>query len=335
MKRLLSLLVVFIMAGVALAADGRVEPILKLLNSRASSSLRTYASAVTSVSAAARRGDLLSQYVVAVLSDAADWPTAARLTPREKARYLESTRERIRTLAEQENHAFAWYLLYLENREESCLQKAVDGGNVQALNAAGTRRLMAALQNPEDDEAESVRRTCFGYFKRAADQGDANGLNNLGLCRQNGWGCEKDEAAALDCFRKAAQQGHAEAVNNMGRFFREGIGVKRNLAVALRCFRLSAGQGNVSGELNYALALIRGEGVAADAEKGVAILESAAVRGEVEAMDCLSECYLTGVGEIKPDAMKSTAWLMRARAARGDKAAAEWIRTYDENSHDR
>lgn len=331
------LLLLSCLLAFAVPAGERADTILKLLNTRTSSSPRAYALAAAEVAADARRGSLLPQFVVAVLSETSDWPASERLAPEVRTRYLENSAPRIKEMAEAGGNAFAWYLLYLKDRDETALQKAVTGGNVQALNLAGTSRLMAVLGSSSDDdlEAEGVKRTCFGYFRQAADMGDANGLNNLGLCHQNGYGCPKDEAAAFACFSKAAQQGHAEAVNNLGRFHREGICVKKDYVAALRCFRLSAGQGNVSGQLNYSLALIRGEGIEADPEKGLSQLESMASRGVEEAMDCLSECYARGVGKVEPDAKKSLYWMFRARAARGDANAAKWLKENDESTHDR
>ncbi len=334
MKRLFFLLPALLLTGAAFAAQGRTDAIERLLNSRASTSPRTYAKAVSAVAEAARKGDVLSQYVIAILCDTSDWPASARLNDKTQARYLAKTEPRLRKMAEKDGDAFAWYLLYLGTRDESYLKKAVEGGNVQALNAMGTKRLTAALADPATTTS-FIQETCFIYFKKAADLGDANGLNNLGLCYQNGWGCAVDLKTAFACFSKAAQQGHAEAINNLGCFHREGLYVKQDYVAALRCFKVSAGQGNTSGQLNYALAVLRGEGIRANPEKGIELLESLAGRGQLEAMDCLSAIYLRGVGGVEPSARKSTLWMLRARAARGDKPAAAWLKEYNENTYGR
>ena len=336
MKRFALLFLASLLAVAAVGEAGCADSILRLLNTRASSGPRAYAAAAAVVADEARRGEALPQFLVAVLSETPDWPAAERLTEAARKRYLAASAPRIKSLADG-GQALAWYLLYLRDHDAAALQKAVDGGNVQALNTVGTLRLTEVLETTPDtlDQDGAVKRMCFGYFKRAADLGDANGLNNLGLCHQNGWGCAKDEAAAFACFSKAAQKGHAEAVNNLGRFHREGICVKKDLAAALRCFRLSAAQGNASGQLNYALALLRGEGIAADAARGLELLEGLAAAGQAEAMDCLAECYAKGVGGLTSDARKSLYWMFRARAARGDRHAAKWLKENDESTHDR
>lgn len=52
---------------------------------------------------------------------------------------------------------------------------------------------------------------CFICFKRAADGGLAEGLYNLGLLYDQGFGCAQDHDMALDLCRKAAYKGHAKA----------------------------------------------------------------------------------------------------------------------------
>ena len=56
------------------------------------------------------------------------------------------------------------------------------------------------------DEAEAVR-----WYRRAAEQDDANAQFNLGVCYYNGTGVAKDDAEAVHWYRKAAEQGHVRA----------------------------------------------------------------------------------------------------------------------------
>lgn len=337
MKRPLLFALTLMLTAVALGASDAVDAVRQVLARRLSGNPRTYAAAVDRVMEGARNGMLVPQFVAAVLSESSEWPASARLTPERRKEYLERSRPHLQTVAERMNNAFAWYLLYLDSHDEACLEKAADGGNPHALNQLATRRLTLVLQDPEadPDQRRETMRACFTSFRRAADQDDANGLNNLGICLQNGWGCDRDEAKAFDCFSRASRKGHTEAINNLGRFYREGVYVERDLARALRCFRMAAEQGDVSGRINYALAIIRGEGMEPDAPKGIRLLESMASRGQVEAMDCLSECYSKGIGKLEADAMKSVLWMMRSRAAQGDANAAEWLKENHESTDGR
>ena len=56
---------------------------------------------------------------------------------------------------------------------------------------------------PQDD-AEAVK-----WYHKAAEQGDADAQNNLGVMYRNGKGVPQDDAEAVKWYRKAAEQGHA------------------------------------------------------------------------------------------------------------------------------
>ena len=49
-------------------------------------------------------------------------------------------------------------------------------------------------------------------FRKAAEQGDAQAQNNLGLCYDNGDGVAKDSQQAVYWWRKAAEQGDRKSV---------------------------------------------------------------------------------------------------------------------------
>ena len=56
------------------------------------------------------------------------------------------------------------------------------------------------------DESEAVR-----WYRKAAEQGDADAQANLGYCYLHGKGVSKDEAEAVRWYRKAAEQGLEKA----------------------------------------------------------------------------------------------------------------------------
>ena len=82
--------------------------------------------------------------------------------------------------------------------------------------------------------------------------------------------------------------------------------------------------GNSYGQLNFALALLRGEGESKDEARAVELLKASAAQGNADAMECLAECSEKGIGTAK-DSMQSLVWTMRARTARGDAPAAKWL----------
>lgn len=339
------------LAGSALAADSTAA-LLSLLNSRAAGSPKVYKESLAIVKADAEKGKALQQFVYAVAC------------PKdEKAKeYLAASRPKIEALAEKKNNALAWYLLSLETQDMAALKKAVDGGNVQALNAWGTIMHNSMMTAPDIDEKrrEEVNKAVFDVFRQAAVKNDPNGLYNLGMCYMNGIGCERDLKLGVNAFKTAAERGHPEAINNLGGCYRDGLVVERDLEKAAKWFKVSADFENMYGRLNYGLALQNGEGVEQDEKAAFAYFKLAAEEGAPEAINLLAVCYVNGRGVpkdekkavelfkesakqgfppamenlcecygegrgVKADAMESMVWKLRARAANGDKASAKWL----------
>jgi TPR repeat protein len=92
---------------------------------------------------------------------------------------------------------------------------------------------------PKDD------REAVSYYRRAADQGNDTGQNNLGRFYLNGRGGlpQSDEEAAR-LYRLAAEQGNAFAQVNLGTLYQMGRGgLPRDDAEAARLYGLAAKQG--------------------------------------------------------------------------------------------
>ena len=357
--------VLFVAAASALScsAMSSSEAISRLLNSRAAGSPKAFAEAAEVVAKDAAAGRPLQQFLIAVVADDPSLPASARPSQEVRSRYLAASRDRIRALAESKGNALAWYLLSLERNDLKMLKRAVDGGNIQALNAWGTITLTKTLSGPmsEGEDLDRVVERSFTYFKRAAEQKDANGFYNLGMCYFNGYGCKMDKDKAFDCFRTAAEDGHPEAINNIGGLYRDGVVVEQDPVIATKWFAKSAALGNAYGLLNYALALQRGEGIAKDEKRAAELLCEAARKGLPEAMNAyamcmfygtgvakdhrtavawyrraanegfapamenLAICYDLGTGGLEKSAEEATVWKVRSRAARGDRNAMAWL----------
>ncbi len=351
--------------AVAWAAAGAETPssaILRLLNSRTSGSPRTYAAAAEEVAVQAKQGKAVYAFVLGLVSREKNAPPAARLDPETRARYLDGNRALIQQIALKHNNSMALYLLALESGDTNMLHRAADAGNVQAQNAWGSLIFSIALSDPQA-ASNSVERTLLEaktYFSKAAGTGDPNGLYNLGMCYWRGLGVPRDDMTAFNCLRTAAEKGHPEAINNIGGFFRDGLLVERDLELSTKWFEKSASYENPYGQYNYALALRRGDGIAKDEKKAIGFLEKAMAGGCVEAINTLGVAYWKGEG-VKADAKrafglfmraamdgyppamenvascydkgegvdssdrKAFVWRMRSRAARGDRAAQEWV----------
>lgn len=343
------------------ANDASSQAIRTLLNTRSSSSPKAFEAAAKIVARDAENGRVLQRFIVALFSQDRDAPRVLHIGAAKRKEYFDSSREKIRNLAINSNNGLAYYLLSMESNDIGLLRKAADGGNPQAMNAYATYYLGKALKpGASTNEVDLAMREGYKYFSRAADQDDANGLYNLGMCYMRGYYVTPDPVRARECFFRAAKMGHPEAINNIGGFYRDGITLEQDPVEAARWFAKSADLGNSYGELNYAIALLNGEGVVKDEERAVRILKSSAQNGNIEAMNlwgvCLhsgrgteknvqaairlyrkaadgglaaamdnyADCYEQGDG-IPQNQEAANIWRMKARAARGDRNAAAWL----------
>ena len=203
-----------------LGAMSSADAVMRLLNAPTSCGAKVYAEAQAVVARDAKAGKTLQQFVIGVTTD--DKELAAR--------YLDASRGKIRALAESKGNPLAWYLLSLEKNDFVCLQKAADGGNVQALNALGSIAISEALDRVGSDtnRLERVLKRGFDCFRRAARARDPNGFVNLGTCYLRGFGCPQDMDMAVRCYRAAAELGHPEAMDNLSAAYQFGHGVKRD-----------------------------------------------------------------------------------------------------------
>lgn len=357
--------IVCIIFAVALAAahaeDESAKAIRILLNTQTAESPAAYNAAAARVARDAANGKVLQRFVAALLSREKNVVPALRLDSATREEYFESSREKIRLLAERRNNALAYYLLAMEHNDMALLKKAADAGNVQAMNSYAMYLLSkASAPGASTNAVEEATRAGYEYFNKAAARNDPNGLYNLGMCHMRGYSVAPDPEKAMECFFLAARHNHPEAMNNLGGLYRDGIMVARDPVKAARWFAKSADLGNPYGELNYALALLRGEGVVKDEERAVRIFKSSAMKGNLEAMnywaECLHEgrgvaqdvgaairlyrkaadgglaaamdnyadCYEQGMG-LPKNQDAANIWRMKARAARGDRNAAAWL----------
>ena len=201
------------------------DAVVVLLNSRNATSKRNYDAAKELVMRDAAEGKPLQQFVVAI-------------TTNDKGlseKYLAASRGKIRSLAETKDNPLAWYLLSMEGNDFRMLQKAADGGNVQALNAIGSIATQEALarNSISSNDLERILKKSYDYFRRAAVQRDANGFINLGTCYLRGFGCKQDMVMAFNCFCAAAELGHPEGMDNVSACYQFGHGVKKDRELCL------------------------------------------------------------------------------------------------------
>jgi hypothetical protein len=98
-----------------------------------------------------------------------------------------------------------------------------------------------------------------------------------------GQGVARDYAKALEWYRKAADQGYADGEDSLGYMYYHGLGVTQDYAEALKWCRKAADQGNAYGEAHVGDIYYFGNGVARDYAKALEWYRKAADQGYADA----------------------------------------------------
>ena len=106
------------------------------------------------------------------------------------------------------------------------------------------------------DDAQAAQ-----WWRKAAQQGNAEAQNQLGFLYVNGEGVSRDYAQAAQWWNKAAQQGNAEAQQHLGALYANGQGVPQDLAQAVQWWRKAAQQGDSDAQINLGQLYVNGQGV--------------------------------------------------------------------------
>ena len=135
---------------------------------------------------------------------------------------------------------------------KAVLEKAAAQNHAAALNLLGEM----ALSNADAPDFEKA----LGFFRRAAEGGDADAKYALGELYKHGKGVAKDDRAAAQWFRAAADNGHSAALVELAILTFNGAGVPRDPASAVKLFRRAAELGNPVAQDRLAWLLAQGRG---------------------------------------------------------------------------
>ncbi|HQN71756.1 MAG TPA: SEL1-like repeat protein, partial [Smithella sp.] len=156
-------------------------------------------------------------------------------------------------------------------------------------------------------------------YRTAAEQGDADIQNRLGLMYKNGDGVMQNNVEAAKWFLKASEQGFADAQLNLGNMYQEGSGVPQNDAEAAKWYREAAEKGHAGAQYNLGLKYFFGEGVPRDFAEAIKWYQKAALQDNVDAQFTLGGIYEEGV-VIPEDPAEAERWYRRA-AEKGHERA--------------
>jgi TPR repeat protein len=88
------------------------------------------------------------------------------------------------------------------------------------------------------------------WYRKAADQGNADAQYTLGNMYRNGQGVPQNYSQAAVLYRKAGTQGHSDSLNNLGVGYEFGHFGVQNLVLAHIFYNLAAVNGDAKSKTN-------------------------------------------------------------------------------------
>lgn len=158
------------------------------------------------------------------------------------------------------------------------------------------------------------------WFRSAAEQGHDKAQFNLGLAYERGEGVDKDQNEAVRWYRKAAEQGNARAQFVLGVMYRHGRGVEQSDADAASWYRKGAEQGHARAQAAIGLMYEQGAGVKQSDVDAATWHRLAAELGDDVGQGRLAAAYEHGRG-VEKDIAKAVELYEKA-AKQGNSAAA-------------
>jgi serine/threonine-protein kinase len=147
----------------------------------------------------------------------------------------------------------------------------------------------------------------------AANRGDPDAQNTLGVKYAEGEDIPRDEVKAVEWYRKSAAQGFAKGEANLGDMYFYGRGgLDQSNVQALSWYLKAAQQDFPAGQSRLALMYEKGYGTSRDLTRAVELYRSAADHGDAQAQNLMGFFYATGSNGIAQDDKQAVAWYQKA-----------------------
>jgi TPR repeat protein len=170
-----------------------------------------------------------------------------------------------------------------------------------------------------DDRAVEWLRRLEPWYRRAAEQGDAEAQFQFGMYLGSlPSGNDEEDARTAESSEwilKAAENGHAEAQFTVGVLCAHGDGAGEAPEEAGYWFRKAAEQGHIDAQRLLGDCYHEGNGVVQSDEEAVKWYQKAAEQGSTAAQDALGDCYEHGIGVEQSDE-KARFWHALAQSIR-------------------
>lgn len=152
----------------------------------------------------------------------------------------------------------------------------------------------------------------FAQWKKAAEEGDADGLYYMGVYYGTGDVVSHDYQKSVDYLEKAAEKGHLDAVFQLGVYHMFGFGVKKDIHRALNFFEQAAKEDHAEAAAWAGQIYEYGtDGIKVNHKKAFDLYMIAARHDNEEAMWYVIQGYLLGQG-TKRDYPKAYEWVEKA-----------------------
>jgi TPR repeat protein len=168
-------------------------------------------------------------------------------------------------------------------RAKELWEKAAAQGDANAKDA-----LAELAKNPNVSQAER-------WWRKKADSGDAEAQCQLGVAYLFGQsGVVKDQKKGYDLVRKAADQGHARGIAQVGYCYLNGTGVAKKLDEGIRFIKLAVSKGDAIGQQQLGLCYRDGIGMKTDHRQAARLFRLAAEQGDGWSQYHLGNYYADG-----------------------------------------
>ncbi len=216
---------------------------------------------------------------------------------------------------------------------EKYYAQAADKGYEPAIDALSDLKKQWKYKQmmAEDWYRQGVTRTrqgqlqeAFELFRNAAEAGNIQAQNHLGVCYRNGQGVLKNDKEAVAWYRKAANHGYAIAQTNLGVCYYNGQGIKKNRTVAAKWFQKSADQGFAHAQYMLGLCNEKGAGLPIDLQKALTWYRLAASQDHADAVKAVARLEK----ELKEKKEDSAELFRRGRTAEVQGKYTEAVQFY-------
>lgn len=133
-------------------------------------------------------------------------------------------------------------------------------------------------------------------FFDGAEREDIDCLCALGICREFGIGCDIDYEMAVALYTRAAEHNNATAINNLGGCYFYGHGVEQNKEYATELYMQAAELGNSNAECRLGICCETGDGCEKDLVAAFEHYKHAAMSNNPIALYRMAICYDKAIG---------------------------------------